>query len=932
MGEPAAPDQRLAVRGGRPPQLRDRLVDGLERQRQGAALERRPQQHDVGRQVIAEHRLGQAGRVGQQRALGPDRLAEGRGECDLVDRAVGLQHRGRRDEGGVDHRARPPRHHLAQVRRRRRLQDVARQVEVGVAVGDGGGRDVGARRGDVQVRDHGAGLLRQPRLVDALHRVPGDDRGPGDDAVGGHDAGAADARRVDAEPAGDRPGLRGGQVARRELWPRRLGCPRRRRRSGPPAPAALVGHERDERRAVTFEARVVLVARRLVDLAAFAELGLDGQHRQAVAHPRAVAAALAHGLVDHDAPGRVVELAPLAQAAGLGRAALVVDQHRHARLATELFLHVHDVLAGPHGHAGGEVGGPPVPADVVGAHRDGRDALGRQRARQRRDVHQPGHVLAAGHGDVRVVEQLERDVDAGGDARPDGQAARVAERAVAEVLEQVAVADERRQPDPVRPLGPHRGGRDERLGAVAGLEVDHAVAADAAARDRADRHDRGPVVRAAAAEGGQPAGDLGQREPGPPETRGGRRGEIGDDPGEDGDEAVGGELAGHRHEGRPGAVALAPDGGGQPRLVHDRPHLLLDERALLLDHEDLVDRPGQLEHAGRGHRIGHRQLQDPDARAGEVGRADAARLQRPEHVAVRLARADDAQPGRALGADEPVEPPGGHPPLCGPQAAVEPQLLEVAAEDPAHGLVTPGPAVDLDLGVDGGEPVDAGVDGGDAVGHRGHDAHADPRPAEAAEPERLDAEVEQVLLVGRHQHRGRGVGQRQVGVVGQRRRLGRGVVADEQHRPAARSGAHEVGVLQHVARPVEAGALAVPGADDAVDVLVGDGAAHLRPPDRGGGELLVEAGTVDDPAGVEAVAQAIERQVDAAEGRPRVAGHEGGGVEPVASVEVPAGHQQLAHRFDPRQQPGRRARRPGRIPGVGGAGGHRGPRFVASIK
>ncbi len=149
-----------------------------------------------------------------------------------------------------------------------------------------------------------------------------------------------------------------------------------------------------------------------------------------------------------------------------------------------------------------------------------------------------------------------------------------------------------------------------------------------------------------------------------------------------------------------------------------------------------------------------------------------------------------------------------------------------------------------------------GVDGGDAVGHRGHDAHPDPRPAEAAEPEGLDAEVEQVLLVGRHQHRGGRVGQRQVGVVGQGRRLGGGVVADEEHGPAAGPRAHEVGVLQHVARPVEARSLAVPGADDAVDVLVGDGATHLRAPHGGGRELLVEAGAVDDPVGVEAVAEA----------------------------------------------------------------------------
>ena len=350
------------------------------------------------------------------------------------------------------------------------------------------------------------------------------------------------------------------------------------------------GRDRDERRAIALEARVVLVARRLVDLPPLAELGLDGQHRQAVAHPRAVAAALADGLVDHHPPGRLLELAPLAQPPGLGRALLVVDQHRDARLAAQLLLHLEHVLAWPHRHSGSEVRMPPVPVDVVGAHRDGADALGRQRPGQRRHVHQPGDVLATGHGDRRVVEQLEGDVDAGRDARPHGQAARVAERAVAQVLEQVAVADERREPDPVRALGAHRRGRHEGLAAVAGLEVDHAVAADATPGDRAHRHDGRAVVRAAAAEGGQAAGDLGERQPGAAEARCGRRREVGQGPGENRDQAVGRQLTGDRHQRPPRTVALAPDRRRMPGLVHDRPHLLLDEGSLLLDDEDLVDR------------------------------------------------------------------------------------------------------------------------------------------------------------------------------------------------------------------------------------------------------------------------------------------------------------------------------------------------------
>src|SRR3546814_3378828 len=52
-----------------------------------------------------------------------------------------------------------------------------------------------------------------------------------------------------------------------------------------------------------------------------------------------------------------------------------------------------DLLAGPDLHAGGEGRGPPVPAHVLGAHGDGGHALGGERPREGRHVHEAGHVL-----------------------------------------------------------------------------------------------------------------------------------------------------------------------------------------------------------------------------------------------------------------------------------------------------------------------------------------------------------------------------------------------------------------------------------------------------------------------------------------------------------------------------------------------------------
>src|SRR5258707_529367 len=62
------------------------------------------------------------------------------------------------------------------------------------------------------------------------------------------------------------------------------------------------GHEAGTK---AFDAGKVLVARRLVDRALAAELGLERRHRDAVRLHAAIAAALAHRLVDDHALGRV---------------------------------------------------------------------------------------------------------------------------------------------------------------------------------------------------------------------------------------------------------------------------------------------------------------------------------------------------------------------------------------------------------------------------------------------------------------------------------------------------------------------------------------------------------------------------------------------------------------------------------------------------
>src|SRR5690606_22533963 len=104
-------------------------------------------------------------------------------------------------------------------------------------------------------------------------------------------------------------------------------------------PAQARAFERDEARAESLEARVVLVARVLIDGALAPELGLERQDRDAVRLRPAVAATFADRGVDEHALRGLRVLPLLAPPALLGGAGLVVDEHRDAAVFAQLPLH-----------------------------------------------------------------------------------------------------------------------------------------------------------------------------------------------------------------------------------------------------------------------------------------------------------------------------------------------------------------------------------------------------------------------------------------------------------------------------------------------------------------------------------------------------------------------------------------------------------------
>ena len=102
---------------------------------------------------------------------------------------------------------------------------------------------------------------------------------------------------------------------------------------------------------------------------------------------------------------------------------------------------------------------------------------------------------------------------------------------------------------------------------------------------------------------------------------------------------------------------------------HARPHvrapvvellfeLVFDDLPFFLDDQNLLETLGEMTHALRLERPGHRDFEYADADFGGVGLADAEIVQRLADVEIALARGDDAQPRLRAVDDDAVEQVG----------------------------------------------------------------------------------------------------------------------------------------------------------------------------------------------------------------------------------------------------------------------------------
>ena len=754
-------------------------------------------------------------------------------------------------------------------------------VEGEQQVAPAGGHDarLGQRGiGDAQIRDNGAALLRQTGHVDAADELAVSAGGGGDDRREHDHARAADAGDAYAPAAvAPRAPVRDGEVGVGEIGERSGGGGRRAPgRAVPCAPGDL---DRREGRAVAVEAGVVVVAGRLVDAGLAAEGGVHRLDGQAAGLLAAVAAALADALVDDHARRGRRGLAALAGPAVLGGAALVVDEHGDAGFGGQLALDVGEVGAVADFHAIRATAhaarqGPAGAGDVFGGHDDAADALGAQQPHDPRQVLLAHRVLAAGHGDGAVVQQLHGHVRAGGDQGTDGQGSGMEEGAVAEVLHQVPLGDEGPHANPLGALAAHLGRAGDVADAGRIHQKHHRVAADAAAHEAVAGDAGRRVVGAAGAEVRRPV----------------RHGERQAAPG-----AGGGRDGGGGVVGKPDPAVLQPfpqlgggvgdggDGRAVLRAVEAGAHRFGEEVALLVDDGDAAEALREGRELVLLQRPGHAEAKHPHA----VGVAEAA--QGFLHGEGGRAGADDADLRRSVAAGDAVEAAVAGVPLRPVEALADAgrlQRVQVRAEQVRRGRVPAGGRRGR-----GGRPGQ--LHRRVAVGDGGRDPQRGPQARGPRHPCGVDAQLQGLTGIRRDEDGHAQVRQDAFRRRRHRRRLRERVVADDCDGAARRRRAREVGVPQRVDGPVQAGRLAVPVADDAVDALAqrARGRGQLGAGHRGGAELLVDRRLVHDVQIPEQRGAAGQLEVVAAERRSLVAGDEGGGGQAAGPVrQRPVAH------------------------------------------
>ena len=353
-------------------------------------------------------------------------------------------------------------------------------------------------------------------------------------------------------------------------------------------------------------------------------------------------------------------------------------------------------------------------------------------------------------------------------------------------------------------------------------------------------------------------------------------------------------------------VALAPDPGPVGDVVQSVAHQQLECRVLLLDHQHLVEAFGELAYVVAFERDRHQQLEQPDPGVAQglvIG--EAQHVQRLAQLAIGVAAGGDTDPV-VLGAN-------GHAVELVDRTVLASQfgadLEELALhlervwrdQAPVRARTERDP-VDLDRRDDRDHPIGMDVDGAGAVGDRRDQLETRPDAARSRQGDRVASDVERFLRVAREQQRHVQVDHRGVARRRHRRRLGARVVADDGHDAAVGCRAGEHGMPDRITGAVDAGALAVPHAEDPVVLAVVERDGQLAAHHGGGGEFLVDARLVDDREVGHRAQRPLDLLAERADRRALIAADERRGVEAVATIQADLIAGQPGDRLQARQE------------------------------
>ena len=316
--------------------------------------------------------------------------------------------------------------------------------------------------------------------------------------------------------------------------------------------------------------------------------------------------------------------------------------------------------------------------------------------------------------------------------------------------------------------------------------------------------------------------------------------------------------------------------------------------ALFLDHQNLLQTGGKFTGELRFQRPHHANLVQANADAAAGGVVQPQVQQGLARVVVSLAARDQPQPVvraldhvvvQAVGAD--VGQRGV--PLVVKQAGLLLQRM-VGPADVQAAVGNHEVSRNLDL-----HPVRVDHGRGAGLDDLLDRLHTRPDTGEAAHRKRVNAQVQNLLHVGRKKHRRAAGLEDVVALVGGGGAFGDVVVSGHGNYATPLGRACHIGMLKHIRAAVYAGALAVPDAEHPVVLVaaLGRKAQLLRAPQCGGGQLFVDAGLKHHMVRLEILLSLDQRLVIGAQWRAAVAADKTGGVLANALVAHALQHGQF---------------------------------------